>query len=306
DAQGVLWCWGRTDLSLETQNYTEPAPVPLRKFGSNIQSFDANQSNTCVVRDGTVYCMALGPQVAAIAGLPPGIRSVAVGTWLGCATTQSDVFCWGSPQWAEPKGSPHEIWQVIHDMKNAVHVGTLPQGIAQLAVSANAGCALTQAHKVYCWGDTHSGEWGTGVQSRCEQVACPEYDFRSLHEVTALPTPVTQLSAGAATFCAVGSDHSVWCWGSNNGQLVSTRHEYEPKRIPVVDEPLPVQNVALGNDNAEVRLGNMHGCVKKLDGRIVCWGNNRYNQISDGDCRYGSCPPTELSYDCSQTASAPH
>ncbi|MEO7034495.1 MAG: hypothetical protein ABI335_11785, partial [Polyangiaceae bacterium] len=42
DAQGVLWCWGRTDLSLETQNYTEPAPVPLRKFGSNIQSFDAN------------------------------------------------------------------------------------------------------------------------------------------------------------------------------------------------------------------------------------------------------------------------
>jgi alpha-tubulin suppressor-like RCC1 family protein len=299
DAQGALWCWGRTNLTLETQNEAEPAPVPLRKFGSKIQSFDANQSNTCVVRDDAVYCMGLSARpadVAAITGLPPGIRSVGVGTWFGCAATQTDVFCWGQQRWVE--GPP------LPNVRTALRFGTVPEGIAQIAVSAHAGCALSQGHRVYCWGFSYSGEWGTGVFSRCEKQSCPEYDFRSLHEVTALPTPVTQLSAGTATFCAVGSDHTVWCWGSNNDQLVSTRHEYDPKRIPVVDEPLPVQNVALGNDNAEVRLGGTHACVKKLDGRIVCWGRNRYHQIADSDCRLHSCPPTELSYECSPIASS--
>lgn len=304
DADGTLWCWGRNRYDLESKNITEPNPVAMRKFGSGIQSFEARQENTCVVREGQVFCMGLGAdytKVDQIQGLEPGVVWVGVGTRLGCASTRRDLYCWGAQAWAQPEGSPHEVYAVSGSTETAVHIGTLPDDFAEGALGAAAGCARTRSQRVFCWGSPHSGEWGTGVRARCEKTPCPQYDLRSLHEVAIISGSATHLAGGAATFCVTRTDRSVWCWGNNNNELVSPRTAYDPERkvVSEVDEPLPVQKTGVGTDNAEIHLATAHACVKKVDGTVVCWGSNSYQQIADGACADNACAPRELSYDCS-------
>jgi len=304
DAERTLWCWGRNSFDLDPNHPTEPAPIAMRKFGTGIQSYDANRENTCVVRDGQVHCSGFRRdfKAARIQGLPPDVLWVGVGVGLACAATRREVYCWGRYAWAQPDGSPHAIEADFRgDIATAVQVGTLPDDLAEGVQGAAAGCALTKSRRVYCWGNAHWGEWGTGVITRCDNTPCPEYDFRSLHEVAVVSGSATQLSVGAATFCVTRPDHTVWCWGANNNELVSSRTRYDPERKTMVqvDEPLPVEQKRLGSDNAEVRLGDAHGCVKKLDGLVVCWGSNYYRQVADATCLANACSPRELSYDCS-------
>lgn len=157
-ADQTLWCWGRNGRDLESKNLTEPNPVPMKKFGTGIQSFDANRENTCVVRQGQVFCMGLrsdNSRFVQIRGLPPDVLWVGVGIWLGCPATQKDIYCWGRYAWAQPDGSPHEIESLLGDNESAVHIGTLPDNFAQGAVGATAGCAMTTSRRVFCWGNTH-------------------------------------------------------------------------------------------------------------------------------------------------------
>ncbi len=310
DADRTLWCWGRNSFDLHPSHDTEPTPLAMRRFGTGIQSYDANRENTCVVREGHVSCIGFNGRYepTLIQGLPPDVIWVGVGIWLGCAATRRDIFCWGRYGWAQPNGSPHAIEPDFRgDTATAVKVGSLPADFAGGALGAAAGCALSNLHRVYCWGNAHWGEWGTGVITRCDDTPCAEHDFRSLHEVALVSGDATQLMGGGATFCVVRTDHTLWCWGNNNNERVSSRTTYDPDRkmMVEVDEPLPIQLKRLGSDNAEVRLGTAHGCVKKLDGSVVCWGSNYYRQVADDACLADACFPRELSYDCQAVPPAP-
>ncbi len=304
DADRTLWCWGRNSFDLHPSHDTEPTPLAMRRFGTGIQSYDANQENTCVVREGQVFCIGFNGRYepTPIQGLPSDVIWVGVGNSLGCAATRRDVYCWGGYSWTQPDGSPYVLWGSLPAQPDsAVKVGTLPDEFSEGAVGVQAGCALTKSQRLYCWGGTNSGEWGTGALSHCQAAPCPEYNFRSLHEVLSISGSAIHLVGGAATFCATRTDHTVWCWGGNGKEVVSTRTAYDPERkaMAEVDEPSPVEQKRLGANNAEVRLGDAHGCVKKLDGSVVCWGSNYYRQITDDACLANACFPRELSYDCS-------
>ena len=98
---------------------------------------------------------------------------------------------------------------------------------------------------------------------------------------------VTVLAAGRNHNCAVLQDNKVRCWGNNNkGQLGygNTSNigddETPSSLIPV---PLQPQGIPDGTLVTGLGLGAEHSCVLYESGDVLCWGENFYGQLGQGD-----------------------
>ncbi|HQF96109.1 MAG TPA: hypothetical protein PLS46_18215 [Microthrixaceae bacterium] len=81
---------------------------------------------------------------------------------------------------------------------------------------------------------------------------------------------VQSVSAGYAHACAVLSDATVACWGSNSaGQLGNNS---------AIDSSTPVQVPGL-TGVTEISAGRFHTCALLTTGRIKCWGFGIYGQL---------------------------
>jgi hypothetical protein len=90
--------------------------------------------------------------------------------------------------------------------------------------------------------------------------------------VTEITTATTIAASGAHT-CAVLSDGTIRCWGSNqNGQLGDGTTTARLTPVPVVGV-----TGATGID-----AGVDHTCARLADGTVRCWGGNQYGQLGDG------------------------
>ncbi|HXK17391.1 MAG TPA: hypothetical protein VNG33_06305 [Polyangiaceae bacterium] len=88
------------------------------------------------------------------------------------------------------------------------------------------------------------------------------------------------INGGGASFCAVKSDGSAWCWGySEKGLLgpVTDEHTDHATQL-MLDATTPLDHVV------EVRVGYSASCARRDDGTVSCWGDNSYGQL-------GSMPP---------------
>jgi hypothetical protein len=94
---------------------------------------------------------------------------------------------------------------------------------------------------------------------------------------------VTQLMAGGTHVCAVRSDGSVQCWGSNSfGELGDGS---------VVDRSSPV--VVAGLTGVVQVGGGLHfSCAVLVSGSVKCWGDNSAGQLGDGTFTDRSAPVT--------------
>ncbi|HVT06896.1 MAG TPA: hypothetical protein VHO67_05545 [Polyangia bacterium] len=90
------------------------------------------------------------------------------------------------------------------------------------------------------------------------------------------------VAAGYSHTCAVKADHTLWCWGNNaSGQLGDGT---------TTSRPAPVQVTALGASVAEVSVGDLYTCARKLDHTLWCWGNNTSGQLGNGTTADSSTP----------------
>ncbi|MFU8805303.1 MAG: RCC1 repeat-containing protein, partial [Bradymonadaceae bacterium] len=84
---------------------------------------------------------------------------------------------------------------------------------------------------------------------------------------------VVQLAAGNNHTCALLSNGTARCWGSNGfGQLGDGTR---------LDRPGPVVVAGL-SDIADIAVGNNHTCALLAGGAVHCWGLNDYGQLGDG------------------------
>lgn len=89
--------------------------------------------------------------------------------------------------------------------------------------------------------------------------------------------PYAVLARGENYGCAIKSDNTLWCWGSNaNGRLGdgTTTTRTTPVHITLPD-PGTITHVSCGRD---------HTCasVAGTNGGVFCWGNNNYGQLGNG------------------------
>jgi alpha-tubulin suppressor-like RCC1 family protein len=106
------------------------------------------------------------------------------------------------------------------------------------------------------------------------------------HATTAV---VQSVSAGGLHTCAVKTDHTLWCWGSNfYGQLGDGS---------TTNRTAPVQVSGHATDWAAVAAGAAgasHICAVRANGTLWCWGDNTYDQLGDGTTT-GSPVPVQVS-----------
>jgi alpha-tubulin suppressor-like RCC1 family protein len=235
---GALWCWG-VDANGElgdgvvttSPQFGRATPVKAKGLGT-VTGVAAGQGQTCVNMGGAINCWGdnsegavgtgsttttdyLTPQFVNLTTPTPLVTAIGAFFSHSCLLGSGGVvYCWGDNFDGElgngtfnsptPTGTP------------IANAPSGPVAATAIAVGGDHGCALTTAGAVYCWGENDQGELGNGTFNTTagqDGVASPGL-------VSGLPHPASALAAGGAHTCALLSNGSVWCWGSDvSGQL---------------------------------------------------------------------------------------
>jgi len=225
----------------------------------------------CVVKaDGSLWCwgasgcgsLGIAGTKLVVAPVPvprdglAGIESISIGWGTTCALGRAGVVaCWGNalPHGAACSGTP-----------SPMTVTGLPRGISAVATGYDHACALATDGSAWCWGTNDVGQLGDGTTVG-RAAAAP---------VTGLTSGVAAISAGHAHSCALKTDGSLWCWGTNFAGDIGDG--------TATTRTTPVLVSGMSSGVASVAVGSDHVCAVKTDGTAWCWGNNGAGELGDG------------------------
>ncbi|GEM47631.1 Ig-like domain-containing protein [Deinococcus cellulosilyticus] len=165
------------------------------------------------------------------------------------------AMCWGSPMSLFPS-TPEPV------------TGNL--NFTEIGAGHHHFCGLTTSQKVYCW----SG-------NMTPSPILPDLNFQDL-----IPT-------GSGRICAFATNNRAYCWTKNSEpQVVKDANNTEIVFASIIGETgLPCGITATqetycgGNKVATdvpltaVSAGNSHVCAIRTDQKVVCWGNNEFEQL---------------------------
>jgi alpha-tubulin suppressor-like RCC1 family protein len=146
-----------------------------------------------------------------------------------------------------------------------------------LALGYQSTCVRWSDGRASCWGDDCFGEVGDGGDDSCGDNAHYSLTPRLVRESTGGPPfgGVLALSAGFHHVCALRSDSTVWCWGSNDHGKLGDGSSVSQISTPVqvVTDLGPLTGIVA------IAAGNDHTCALTDGGDVFCWGGNNYLQL---------------------------
>jgi alpha-tubulin suppressor-like RCC1 family protein len=134
-----------------------------------------------------------------------------------------------------------------------------------VSVGVEHACAIRSNGGVSCWGNDDFGQIGNPAATNAQLTPIP---------IVGLPnrSRATALAAGGSHTCALLSDKTVWCWGSNgNGELGT----------PGAANPSTATKVASLSGVTAVASGSGHSCAILSDKTVQCWGENANGQLGN-------------------------
>jgi alpha-tubulin suppressor-like RCC1 family protein len=165
---------------------------------------------------------------------------------------------------------------------SAISLG-LGRSARAIATGTSHTCALLDNMTVKCWGYGAVGAIGSG------STASRGDNSGEMGEAL----PAVDLGSGrTATMIAVGSNHScalldnatVKCWGrSASGQLGYNDTITRGDSSGEMGNALPAISFAAGRTAIAIAAGANHTCALLDNARVVCWGNNEYGQLGQGN-----------------------
>lgn len=253
--------------------------------GKTVTQVSAGYSHTCALTsDGRVACWGsntwgeLGvpgvPQSSAPVDIVPppvvagkALTNVSAGYGTTCVVAvDGTTACWG--------------WQGTQEITGPVVAGT----VIQVSVGRAHTCVLTSAGTAACWGNNGQGQLGNGTF------------FSSATPVAVTSTgalagkSLRQISTGDDHSCAVASDGTAACWGSNvHGELGSSRTVNSP--VPV---PVDTTGVLAGKAIRQVSGGQNFTCAVVSDATAACWGWNARGQLGNPAAHEMSAVPVAV------------
>lgn len=175
------------------------------------------------------------------------------------------IQCWGDNQdgqLGDGTNNPSYVPVTVDGITNAVGISN----------GMDHSCALLSDGTVKCWGNNVYGQLGIDPLSVRNSF---------------IPVPISGISnavdlvSGDAHVCAILSDATVSCWGSNlKGELgrgFSGGHSHIP------DGVFTIESVK------SITAGNSHSCAI-ANGRVWCWGSNFSGELGDGTNTPSSVP----------------
>ncbi len=276
---GRLYCWGRGDEGQLGTGSDQPSATPVQEAteAANWVEVSAGNRHTCAINaEHELFCWGRGDEGQLGTGetereLEPRRVASPISSWaqvsasveqnadFTCAVTEDGaLYCWGDGRHgqlghgsSQPSSEPVEEASQRRDWR-------------QVAAGAFHACALTRDDELYCWGSGFTGQLGAG------EVNASDEPFRE----ASAASDWAELTAGATHTCATKRDDTLYCWGSGlEGQLGN-----ELARVTL--EPLQEESEAAGW--AQITAGMMHTCARKRDGRLLCFGDDRFSQLGSG------------------------
>ena len=222
---------------------------------STVQCWGAN--NAGQLGDGTV--------TNAPAPTPPlalsGVTGLTAGFQHSCALqTTGTVQCWGANNNGQLGNGTF-----VSSTNPVTVAGTATLSGVRAVSSTNAStCALLSDATAQCWGNNVYGQLGSGAITLSE------------------PSPVTvnglsgatAISVASQSACALLSDATVACWGSNSSGQLGTG-------TVTLSELAPVAVVGVSGATAITSAG-LYSCALLSDGTVRCWGDNSTGQLGNG------------------------
>jgi alpha-tubulin suppressor-like RCC1 family protein len=271
-ATGNVRCWGRNQYGQLGYGNTDT-------IGDNEQPWQAGD-------------VKLGANTA---------TDVVAGENHTCALLSSGrLLCWGKNTYGQ-LGYPH-FQSVGISLTPDTQTPVEPTGlVAQVSVDKNATCALLRSGSVICWGNNYLGQVGSGGGGT--QIGSCEYSqpWATACYAKYLTIPGNANSAVAVNFggvtalqvasagdhsCALLSNGSVRCWGSNTAyQLGNTGGT----------AVVPAAAVDLGGSTAyQVSVGDNHSCALLSTGKARCWGLGSQGQLGYGTATNVATPTADI------------
>lgn len=196
----------------------------------------------------------------------PGAVNVVAGSLHGCELTAGGTLsCRGSNAQGR-LGNSDTAQHFISDVGGITNATAVVTGGGQ-------SCALLGNGRVSCWGLNSSGELGDGNQNS---------NVNATPRLVLGLTDAVALSAGRNHTCALRSDGTLACWGSNDHGQVDGGNAN--RLIPVA-----VPGVAVG-DAVAVAAGTFHTCYLTAAGGVRCWGDNDEGQLGNNTTTDSNAP----------------
>ena len=229
------WCWGRTQYWTDGGGGPSPSEVDLQQ-GLGVKQIALGQlhgvlltDNASVLGWGNNGRGQVGENTGFINSLP-SVVEIAAGGFTTCVRVLSgDVQCLGD-------NTSGMLGRGPMDASNSsapapVILPTKTTAATQIGMGSDHACALLHDGSVWCWGNNFYGGLGSG-QSNGASVDPPKSDTPL--KVEGLPLAAIAIGVGAGFTCAMLSDHSVMCWGSNGtGTLGQGTTDSVPHLTPV-------------------------------------------------------------------------
>jgi alpha-tubulin suppressor-like RCC1 family protein len=191
-----VWCWGSNDYKALGVLDAGSTPTPIQVHGASDQGFLTN------------------------------IASVSArGLEHACAVDNSNqVWCWGGADEGQLGPGVAPTFQARSLPVN------IPISVSAVAVAGYTSCAIDQSGRILCWGANDLGQLGhdpASTQSPADTPSCPitnkpcNNNPRYIDDVLkGFFAPVSAIAVGGDHGCALKTDGTVWCWGSDAvGQL---------------------------------------------------------------------------------------
>jgi alpha-tubulin suppressor-like RCC1 family protein len=300
-AGGSASCWGSnrydqlgrvSEAGVDLASHPDPETVPGL---SGIEDIRCGGGHACALLadGGGVSCWGYNAQgqlaqfdagpftpTPGLAGLPATmpVTQIATGQFHTCALlADGTVWCWGE----DSEGQLGRLLDggSLQDQHPEAVQGL--SGATQIAAGNFHSCAILEGGLLLCWGQNDHGQTGRGPGGAMVEPSPGLVAFPA-------GSKVSQVSAGLLHTCAVLSDGSVWCWGSNQagqigtGQLTADGGDGEATGFNMADVLYPTPVAGLPAPALAVGAGYQHTCALLVGGAVMCWGSNQFGELGGG------------------------
>lgn len=196
------------------------------------------------------------------------------------------VKCWGRNQDGELGRGDHEPIgdDELPSSIDALSLSHEPGVVARsFAAGARHTCAILSNDTVKCWGDGSRGQLGYGAPGNVGDDERPA-DVDPIELSTDPHLKPSQVATGDSHSCALLSDGSVKCWGSNDDFALGYPGAAV---IGATDTPADWDAIDVtatpGVKVVQLACGHEHTCALLSDRSVSCWGRSTYGQLGYGN-----------------------
>jgi alpha-tubulin suppressor-like RCC1 family protein len=303
-SSGKAYCWGDNSDGELGNGSTVSSSVPVAVVtsgvlaGVTLTQVTAGFFFTCALSTtGAVYCWGFNadgelgnnsttnssvPVAVTTSGVLSGVTVTQITADSGynaCAVGSTGAaYCWGKNN----DGQLGNNTLTSSSVPVAVSTSGVLSGktLTQVTAGNDLTCALDSTGLAYCWGDNTRGQLGNNSTTN-SPVPVAVTATGALSGVT-----LTQISAGNAFACALGSTGAAYCWGYNaSGQLGNS--STTSSSVPVA---VTTTGVLSGVTLTQVTPGVSFTCALGSTGAAYCWGLNGNGQLGNNSTTTSSTP----------------